>query len=389
MPEKHAKLSPSSSKKWLNCPLSIEMESHFPNAPGVAAQEGTTAHTLGEYKIRLELGEITRAQYHKQIQHLEIDSDMESYTDDYRDFVIERLNEAKSKTPDAQLFLEQEMDFSKWAPEGYGTADAVILWNGGVEVIDFKYGRILVDAPENTQLRLYSLGAIEAFGFIYNIQEVITSIFQPRIHNISSAVEDAEALLLWAEEYVKPRAKAAYLGEGECTPGNHCEDGYCRALAVCKAHGDYRLRMAEKAFQNPRLLTVDEIADVLEQSERLAKWAKLVADYALDQVMNHGVKYPGYKAVEGRSNRTYSLPEGDIASVLLEKGYKEDAIYKRTIKGITDMETMLGKQAFSEILGSYVIKPPGKPTLVPVSDKRPEMATLEAAKADFANIIGN
>lgn len=387
MPEVHAKLSASGAKKWLNCPLSIVMESQFPDTTSEYAAEGTTAHALGEAKIRLAMKEITRVQYHRLIKNLEITEDMESYTDDYRDFVIERLNAAKVKTPDAILMLEQKLDFSRWVPEGFGTGDVVIIADGTMEIIDLKYGKgVLVSATENPQMQLYALGAVDEYEYIYDIEEVTMTIFQPRIDNIDSYTIDVATLIKWGDEVVKPTASKAFSGEGECQAGKHCDDGFCKARPVCRAYAEKKQESAKFDFAKPTTLNVDEIAEILDQSKQLAKWAKLVEDYALDQALNHDVKYPGFKIVEGRSNRTYSLPENDIASVLFEKGYAEETVYKKELRKITDMEKQLSKKTFNEILGGYVIKPQGKPTLVPMEDKRPEISTADSAAEDFKNV---
>lgn len=387
MPEVHAKLSASGAKKWLNCPLSIVMESQFPDTTSEYAAEGTTAHVLGEAKIRLAMKEITRVQYHRLIKKLEITEDMESYTDDYRDFVIERLNAAKAKTPDAILMLEQTLVYAKWVPGGFGTGDVVIIADGAMEIIDLKYGKgVLVSATENTQMQLYALGAIDEYEYIYDIDKVTMTIYQPRIDNIDSYTVDAATLMEWGDRVVRPLALKAFSIESDCCAGKHCDDGFCKARPVCVAYAEKKQELNKFNFAKPRTLSIDEIPEVLENAKQLAKWAKLVEDYALDQALNHDVKYPGFKIVEGRSNRTYSLPENDIASVLFEKGYAEETVYKKELRKITDMEKQLSKKTFNEILGGYVIKPQGKPTLVPMEDKRPEISTADSAAEDFKNV---
>lgn len=387
MPEVHAKLSASGAKKWMNCPGSVLLEANIKDTQSAYASEGTTAHSLGEAKIRLAVKEITRVKYHKLIKDLEITEDMESYTDDYRDFVIERFNAAKSKTSDAVLMLEQRLDFSQWVPEGFGTGDVVIIADGTMEIIDLKYGKgVPVYAPDNPQLKLYALGAINEYEFMYDIQEVTMTIFQPRIDNIDSDTLTVEELFKWACD-VEEKANKAFSGTDECVAGKHCDDGFCKARAICRTYADERSKIAALDFKKPAELSVDEIAEVIDLAERLAKWSTLVKDYALDQAINNGVKYPGFKLVEGRSNRQYSVDDTLVAAKLIGAGYKDDDIWPRKLKGITELEKYLNKKVFNELIGDMVIKPQGKPTLVPIEDKRPELNTSENAADDFKNII--
>jgi hypothetical protein len=386
MPDMHAKLSASGAKKWMNCPGSVSLESNIPDSQSAYASEGTTAHSLGEAKLRLAMKEITRVKYHKLIKDLEITEDMESYTDDYRDFVIERFNAAKAKTPDAVLMLEQRLDFSQWVPEGFGTGDVVIIADGTMEIIDLKYGKgVPVYATSNPQLMLYSLGAINEYEFMYDIQEVTMTIFQPRIDNIDSDTVAIEELLKWAVG-VQEKANKAFNGSDECVAGKHCDDGFCKARAICRAYADERSRIAALDFKKPAELSAEEIAEIIDLSERLANWSKLVKDYALDQAVNHEAKYPGFKLVEGRSNRQYSVDDTLVAAKLIGAGYKDDDIWPRKLKGITDLEKYLSKKTFNELIGEMIVKPQGKPTLVPVEDKRPELNTAANAADDFKNI---
>ncbi|HBV68433.1 MAG TPA: DUF2800 domain-containing protein [Clostridiales bacterium] len=387
MPDVHAKLSASGAKKWMNCPGSVLLESNIPDIQSEYASEGTTAHSLGEAKLRLAIKEITRVKYHKLIKDLEITEDMESYTDDYRDFVIERFNAAKSKTPDAVLMLEQRLDFSQWVPEGFGTGDVVIIADGTMEIIDLKYGKgVPVYATSNPQLMLYSLGAISEYEFMYDIQEVTMTIFQPRIDNIDSHTLLAIDLLYWGSE-INKKAIKAFNGSDECVAGKHCDDGFCKARAICRAYADERSKIAALDFKKPAGLSIEEIAEVIDLAERLATWSKLVKDYALDQAVNNNVKFPGFKLVEGRSNRQYSVDDTLIAAKLIGAGYKDDDIWPRKLKGITDLEKYLSKKTFNELIGEMIVKPQGKPTLVPVEDKRPELNTNENATNDFKEII--
>ncbi len=387
MPENHAKLSASGAKKWLNCPGSITLEQGFEDTISTYAAEGTAAHALGEAKLRLALNQITRVQYHKIIKDLEITEDMEEYTDSYRDFVLERYNALKGRFSDTIVQIEQILNFSEWVPGGFGTGDALIIGGDTIEIIDLKYGQgVKVSAKENPQLRLYALGAVSEYGFLFDTQKICTTIFQPRLDNIDTEELTCEDLLKWGKSVI-PKAAFADSGTDECHAGEHCDDGFCKARPICRAYAEEKCRMAAMEFRPPAELSIDEIAEIIDQSERLAIWSKLVKEYALNQAVNKGIKYPGFKVVEGRSNRKYSVSDEEIARILTEKGYSEQDIYTKEILGISKMETLLSKKKFNELLGGCVIKPQGKPTLVKMEDKRPEINTAQKAAEDFKEII--
>lgn len=388
MPDIHARLSASGAKKWINCPGSIQLEENFEDKPSQFAEEGTNAHALGEAKIRLATKEYNRTKYHNAIRNLEITEDMEDYAESYKNYVIERYNSALQKTPDAILMLEQRLDFSKYVPDGFGTGDAVIIAEGKLEIIDLKYGKgVEVSAVDNPQLRLYALGAYEAFDMLYGFDTVEMTIYQPRLDNISSESISVAELLEWGESVKKAAQLANDDSVIECIAGKHCDTGFCKARPVCRAYAEERQKMAVYDFKPPAKLTVAEIADIIEQSAALEKWAKLVCDYALEQAYKHGVEYPGYKVVEGRSNRKYSKPDSEVAKILTDNGYQESDILVHKLKGITDIEKLLGKKTFAEVLGSCVVKPPGKPTLVCSEDKRPAINSAMQAQEDFKNDI--
>ncbi len=388
MPDIHARLSASGAKKWINCPGSIQLEENFEDKPSQFAEEGTNAHALGEAKIRLATKEYNRTKYHNAIRNLEITEDMEDYAESYKNYVIERYNSALQKTPDAILMLEQRLDFSKYVPDGFGTGDAVIIAEGKLEIIDLKYGKgVEVSAVDNPQLRLYALGAYEAFDMLYGFDTVEMTIYQPRLDNISSENISVAELLEWGESVKKAAQLANDDSVIECVAGKHCDTGFCKARPVCRAYAEERQKMAVYDFKPAAMLTVAEIADIIEQSASLEKWAKLVCDYALEQAYKHGVEYPGYKVVEGRSNRKYSKPDSEVAKILTDNGYQESDILVHKLKGITDIEKLLGKKTFAEVLGSYVVKPPGKPTLVCSEDKRPAINSAMQAQEDFKNDI--
>lgn len=387
MPDIHARLSASGAKKWLNCPGSIQLEEEFEDKSSEFAQEGTTAHALAEAKLKLATKKINRVRYAAMVDKLETTEDMDEYTDGYRDFVLERYNEALRIIPDAKLLIEQRLDFSKWVPGGFGTGDAVIVGDRMLEIIDLKYGQgVKVSAENNPQLRLYALGAFDEYDYLYGIEIVRTTVYQPRIDNVSTENLTADELLAWGDIVVGRAKKASDNTVTNCVAGTHCDDGFCKARAVCRAYAEKRQEMAKFDFMPPAKLTPEEIADIIDEADRLQKWAKLVSDYALDQAVNHGVAIPGFKLVEGRSNRKYT-DEFKVGELLISKGYTENDIYTKKLKGITDMEKLLGKKSFGDVLGELVVKPQGSPTLVHIEDKRPAINSAQQATDDFKNII--
>lgn len=383
MPE-HARLSASGAKKWLNCPLSVSMEEKIPQEESEYAKEGTLAHFVAENKIKLALKYCTRVQYHKAIKGYDIQKDIDNYTEEYKDFVIESFNRAKGKDKNAYIDIEKKLDLSVYVPEGFGTADCVIVAEGCLEIIDLKYGKgVRVEAEDNSQLKLYALGAFEDYDFIYDIKEVTMTIYQPRIDNISSYSMLADDLLEWGER-VKEKAKKAYKGEGECKAGKHCDEGFCRARAICRAYNEKSQKLEKFNYKEPKLLTVDEIAEVLDCSERLTKWVKVVKEYALSQAIQ-GVEFPGFKLVEGRSTQKFNIGQEEILEKL--KDLDIDEIAPRKLKCMSELKSIVGKDKFNELLGAYIIKPQGSPTLVPMEDKRAKINSIEAAKEDFSELI--
>lgn len=389
MPDTHAKLSASGSKKWLNCPGSVKLEAEFPDAISEYAAEGTTAHALGEAKLNLAMKIISRVGYHKQTANLDVNADMEEYTDGYRDFVLERFNEALRSSRDAILAIERRLDFSTYVPNGFGTGDAVIISTGAIEIIDLKYGRgVPVSAENNSQLRLYALGALDYYDYLYDIKIVTMTIYQPRIDNISTETLSVEELHKWSEE-VKAKAELADNADNlECIAGKHCDDGFCKARPICRAYAEQKQKLAVYDFKPPEKLSADEIAEIIDQADSLCKWAKLIKDYALNQAVNNGVKFPGFKLVEGRSNRTYT-DEKKIADILIKNGYSENDVYSKKLKGITEMSKLLGKKKFDELIGKLVIKPQGSPTLVGIEDNRAEINSVQQTREDFKEFIEN
>lgn len=377
----HAILSASGASRWMACPPSARLEQGFENKTSEYAEEGTLAHELGELGLRKALGEISTRKYNSEIKNIEAhklySADMPDYVELYTDTCMEKVSEAKAKTPDAVFKVEQRLDFSEWVPEGFGTGDFVIIADGTMEICDLKYGKgVPVSANNNKQMMLYALGAIQEFSFLYDIEKVKMTIIQPRLDNISTFEVTADDLLKWAEEYVKPTADLAFKGEGEFCAGDHCQ--FCRAKAVCKARADKNMELAQYDFQKQDTMDNNDIAFVLSRVDELVKWASDVKDYALEQALQ-GEEYDGFKVVEGRSNRKWSS-EDKVGQILIGEGFKESIIYTTKLDGISKIESAIGKKEVQRLLGDYIIKPPGKPTLVPVSDKR---EPYNPAKSDF------
>jgi len=391
----HALLSPSSASRWLNCTPSARLEAKYPDKGSTAAAEGTLAHFYGELMISERLGlpadvlpAVRTKQYKNEVAKVKADKlylpEMDGYCEDYALFVIERYSEAQSHTRDALIFLEQKLDLTGWIPEGFGTSDVVIIADGVMEIVDLKYGKgVNVSAEENKQMMLYALGAVEKFGFLYDIRTVRMTIYQPRIDNYSSADIEVYDLLQWAEGELKTKAALAHKGEGEYLPGKHCQ--FCKAKAVCKALADYNMELARHEFKKPDLMGDEDVVEVLERAAMFKNWIGAVETHALEEAVKNGKKWPGYKVVEGRSNRKYTNEE-TVLKVLVENAHWDEAkiVEPKALLPITKLEKVIGKADMQTWVADYLIKPTGKPALVPVTDKRPEMNTAEAAMADFA-----
>ncbi len=371
-PHKHAILSASSSHRWLHCSPSARLEQEFEDRETEAAAEGIAAHALCEHKLRRAL----KLQSKKPTSPYDCE-EMDIHTDGYVQFVLETITEARQHCTDPIVNIEQRLDFSCYVPDGFGTGDCVIISDQTLHIIDFKYGRgVLVEAENNPQMMLYALGALHVYDSLYDIEEIAMTVYQPRRENISTWTISVSELNVWAEDTLKPKAALAYEGKGDYISGPWCT--FCRAAIKCRARAEEKLKLAQYEFTKPPLLTDTEIEEILGKLDDLTKWANEIQAYALDAALNHDKEWSGWKLVEGRSNRKYTN-ENAVATAAKQAGYLD--IYRQTLLPITEMEKLMGKQTFSDILGSLVFKPPGKPTLVPTSDKRPETNT---AKSDFA-----
>ena len=372
MPDIHALLSPSSSERWISCPPSVRMSEKFEEKPSEYAAEGTAAHSLCKYKLRQILG-YEEPDIRENLDYY--NEEMESSTDEYRNYILELLNDSCSGKP--LMFVEQKIDFSKFVKGGFGTSDCIIIDGTTIHVIDFKYGKgVEVDAVNNTQMMIYGIGALEMFDGIFDINRVVMTIFQPRLSNVSTFEMSKQDLYHWAFTVLQPAAELAYQGAGTLKCGDHCR--FCKAKSVCRARAEYNLKLAQYDFKMPETLEDIEIESLLGRLDMFIKWAEDVKEYALEQAV-HGKKWNGYKLVEGKSNRKYT-DETIVAERVSTAGYDP---YEKKVLGITAMTKLLGKKKFEELLSGLIEKPQGKPTLVSDSDARPEMNIAANAAQDF------
>ena len=374
---RHAVLSASSSHRWTKCTPAARLELEFDDTESSAAAEGTAAHALAEHKLRRAL----KMRSKKPISPFDCD-EMDEYTDAYVDFVLEQLELAKQSCSDPLVLIEQHLDFSKYVPDGFGTGDCILISDKALHIIDLKYGMgILVNAERNSQMMLYSLGALEIYDSLYDIDEVSMTVFQPRRDNVSTWTIPVDDLRDWAENELRIKAELAFKGEGEYCPGDWCT--FCRAAVRCRARAEEKLKLAQSEFRLPPLLSDAEIEEVLGKLSDITKWANDLLAYATDAAVNHGKAWSGYKVVAGRSVRKFK-DEDAVAEVAKVNGYKD--IYRQSLITLTEFEKLMGKAKFNEVLGDLVYKPLGKPTLVPVSDKRPAINVSNATN-DFNEIM--
>ena len=386
MPGLHAILSPSAAHRWMNCTAAPRLEEKVEDKGSTFAEEGTLAHAYCAKHLKEFLGLPTDGEQEEIAQFFEAyhTGEMDEYTETYKVIVLEKFNAARVKTPDAQLLVEVQLDFTKYIPDGFGTADAVIIADGCLEIIDFKYGKgVKVSAYENPQMKIYALGAYEAFSFEYNITKVRMTIVQPRIDNLSEFEISADDLQKWAVEELQPKAKEALGPNGKQLPGVWCQ--FCKVKAQCKALASTCINTATKYadYANPKLVSVEEMAkDVLPQIATIKTWLAGIEEYALQQALA-GVEYSGFKVVAGRSIRRITDPEA-VMQELQSNAFAEESYMKpRELRTITDLEKLVGKKRFTELCGKWIEKPQGKPTLVPDTDKR---EAYNAAADDFSGI---
>lgn len=365
-PLNHALLSASSAYRWLKCPPSVMMTKDLPDKTSIYADEGSAAHEVAEYKVRWYLGENDLIM--PSVGNFDFD-EIDRHTDNYANYVVDRIETVRKSCPDAAVLVEQRLDFSNYVKDGFGTGDIMIIADDVIQVIDFKYGKgVQVSAEDNPQMKLYALGALNLYDYLYSIKTVRMAIVQPRLSNISEWEISVDALLEWAENTLKPTAELAAKGEGEFNAGEHCR--FCKLRATCRERSSYMMELAKYEFAEPAELSDGEIEEVLQKASELSRWANDIFAYAQAKTINEGREWKGFKIVEGRSQRKYA-DEKKVADICRNNGYQMSQLFKSSLIGITDMEKLLGgKKKFNELLGDYIMKPKGKLSLVPVSDKR-------------------
>lgn len=378
----HALLSPSSASRWLKCTPSARFETEFPNSESQAAAEGTLAHKLSELTMQHKLDLITKSKYQVELKSIQkhplFDSSMLRYCADFATHILEKYYPVANKG--GKIFLEKRVDLTAWVPEAFGTVDIQIIGDDMLEIIDLKYGKgVLVSAQDNAQMKIYALGVLKEWDAIYSIKRVRMTIYQPRLDNIVTTEMTVEDLYQWAESTLKPTALLAFEGGGEYVAGSHCR--FCRAQGICRAAATENLKMAKHDFAKPNRLDPEDVSDILDRADPFLKWIKAVTDHAQAEALK-GVKWPGYKLVEGRSNRIYK-DEILVESKLRGLGFKEDAYIKKKLLGIGDMEASLSSAVFEKHILPLLIKPQGAPTLVPITDGRAELNSAASAAKDF------
>lgn len=378
----HALLSASSAHRWLMCPPSAKLEQQFPDEGSSYAAEGTLAHSIAELKVRKQFVEpMGPRKFANALKKLQEDplyqEEMLEHTDRYVD-EIKRIVLSYPAKP--YVAVEQRLDFSAFVPGGFGTGDCIVIGGDELNVIDLKYGKgVAVEAKDNPQLRLYAVGAVLRYGMLYDIRTVRTTIVQPRLNSVSSEELPKNDLMLWAETLVKPAAAAAAEGKGGYFAGDWCR--FCRARTQCKARATHYLTLDKYEKKDPGLLSDAEIGDILYRAQDLKAWVADLEEYALAQTLS-GAEVPGWKAVEGRSLRQFTDQEAAFRA-LVAAGTPEAVLYERKALTLAAAEKAVGKATFAEICGPYIDKPPGKPTLVPDTDKRPAISNKTTAAEAF------
>lgn len=364
----HALLSASSSKRWLNCPPSARLSENYEDKTSDFALEGSCAHELAEFRLKEALG----MEAENPIENLSFyNEEMEEHVAGYVNYIMEIVEEERKTCPDVIVLVEQRLDYSRFVAEGFGTGDAIVIADGTLHIIDLKYGRgVSVSAEDNPQMKLYSLGALEIFDSLYDINKVDMTIYQPRLANVSNWEIPVKDLYEWAENILKPTAELAFKGEGQYHCGEWCQ--FCKAKSECRERAEENLRLVQYSFAIPPLLSDDEIAEILAKVDELVSWANDIKEFALSEALK-GKEWEGWKLVEGTSRRKYT-DEDKVAEVVLAAG--EDP-YEQKVLGISAMEKRLGKAKFNQLLSSLVIKPQGKPSLVPESTNKPAWRSVD------------
>ncbi len=379
----HALLSASGAHRWLVCTPSARLEEGLPDTTSDAAREGTLAHELAEAKVRnyfytADFGKRKLSNFVKKLKGNALWQDeMAGYTDEYMDYI---KSSALSYENTPFVAVERQVDLGDWIPEGFGTADCILIGGGTLQVVDFKYGKgVAVSAEENPQMKLYALGAYKACGMLYPVKNIKLSIVQPRIPDGISEWECSPEHLMAFGEYVKQRAALAIEGKGPYVPGvNQCR--FCRAKARCRARAEENVKLAFAIDKKPPLLNNEELGQYLKQGGDVARWLADLKNYALSECLA-GRSVPGWKAVEGRSTRVWADMDKAFDRLIKSGMVPEEMLWEKKPLSPTQVEKVLSKKDFADAVGNFVARSPGKPTLVEESDKR-AAGTSKASAAD-------
>ncbi|MCS4486353.1 DUF2800 domain-containing protein [Staphylococcus americanisciuri] len=379
----HAKLSASGAKQWLNCPPSIKASEGIGDRTSKFAEEGTFAHELSELYFSNKYEDLSDFGFNKAFKACQSNEyyseELREYVEEYVDFVEERYNDALARDSNVVTMFETRLDLSSYVPESFGTGDVIIFSGGVLEIIDLKYGKgVEVSAIENPQLRLYGLGAYELISLLEDVHTIRMTIVQPRLDNFSTEELSIDELITWGTDYVQPKAKLAFNGDGEFKAGEHCR--FCKVRHTCRTRA---MSMLDTPDTPAHLLSDSEIAELLYKIPDIKKWADDLESYALDQMVNNDKAYDGWKLVEGRSRRVMTDTNA-IQNILEKEGYEAERITKTELLSLTALEKQVGKKAFNDLVGAYIDKPRGKLTLAKESDKRP--AIKLSAEDDFDKI---
>lgn len=378
----HALLSASSASKWLVCTPSARLEEQFENKTSEYMAEGTLAHEIAEFRVKSYfLDPITKTTYtrrlnkFKKVEHF--NNDMLEATDIYLEYI---KNIAMQTSQKPFIAVEVKIDYSEWVPEGFGTSDCILISNNTLHVVDYKHGKgVSVSSENNPQMQLYALGAYNKYKLFYQIENVVMHIVQPRIDNVSSFELALEDLLNWAETVIKPQAQKAFAGIGDFVQGEHCR--FCRAKGACEFRAKENMKVVEEIQNTTGTLSTGQISEMLTKTEGVELWIKDLKTYALEELLK-GVEIPGWKAVEGKSNR--KIVDVDKAFDILEaNGYDKTILYEKNPLGLTALEKLVGKKKLADAIGDYIEKPKGSPSLAKESDKREKYSTKTTAIEDF------
>ena len=369
---KHAILSASGAHRWLECTPSARLEENFEDRSSDSAKEGTLAHAIAEAKVRnMLIDPLPKRSFSKILKDFTKDAmyqkEMDALTDEYAEY-IRGIVLSYAQKP--YIAVEVKLNLSAYIPEGFGTADCIIISGNDLHIVDLKYGKnVAVSAEDNPQLKLYALGAVGEYELFYDIQTVHMHIFQPRNKDGGGTfITSVQELKAWGEN-IRPTVEMAYMGAGEQKTGAWC--GFCKARPICQKHADKCRELAALEFKKPELLTLEEVGAILQQARDVASWVKVLDEWALAEALK-GTDIPGWKAVAGRKTRSWSDMD-EAFKKLTDNGIDETVLWKKTPLTLAQVENEIGKKDFATLVGDMVTTSTGKPALVPESDKRPAL----------------